>query len=317
MEESNKENSKHAPDHKHAVHHKKKLKMSKLNMWKSATFLFAVLLIASIFTNGFRPCVTGDVIDKDELLTPSNDDGLNEGGELKLLVLNDKRCDECMTNGEMLIGQLETIFTNMEVQRVDYNDDEGKEMYESLELIALPAFLFNKEVMNESGYTNVAQYLVQKGEYLSLSIGANFNPTKEICDNGIDDTENGLIDCEDSDCINTLVCNPDMFSECAVEQGLTPETVIFYYSESCPWCTLMKPGVEQLIEEGYLIKSVQAGNPQDEVIIDACFRDYMDGGVPQFICPKTTEIWPGAFTDMDQNIDLDRFRDWVDDCIEG
>ena len=36
-----------------------------------------------------------------------------------------------------------------------------------------------------------------------------FNPTKEICDNKIDDTNNGFVDCADSDCTEELICRQE------------------------------------------------------------------------------------------------------------
>jgi thiol-disulfide isomerase/thioredoxin len=329
--------AKHAPNHKHAVHEKKNIQISKLGIWKISTIVLAVLLVLSIFTNFSRPNVKIDIVqdmilsgdiyynsqtgkvevkevitrvkDNDETPTSSSD-------KLSLTIINDKRCSDCMFYGQSILSQLRNIFPTIEVTELDYSNNDGKQLYDRLNVVELPAFLFNDAVENDPAYSNVAQFLSAKGDYLLLNVGASFNPTKEICDNGVDDTGNGLIDCDDPDCANTLICNPNMFSDCVVEEGLTPETIIFYYSLSCPYCTMMIPGVEQLEEEGYSFKWVEGGNAQDEVIVNKCFRQYMDGGVPQFICPKTSEIRPGAFMDRNTGgLDLDAFRAWVDSCV--
>jgi len=242
-------------------------------------------------------------------------ESLPEPKEVNMIAFNDERCgDDCDIS--MLVSHLREVFPVLNVSYVDYMTDEGKALYEDTGIEMLPAILFDDSVLDSDGFDDVGQFLVDAGDYFSLMIGAGFNPTREICDNGIDDTGNGLVDCEDPDCADTLICNPDLFAECAVELGLTPETVIFYYSDGCPWCKLMKPGVEQLVEEGYLIESVNAGNPEEAVMVE-CFRDYMGTGVPQFICPKTSDIKPGAFADMSQNLDMDALRAWVDACIAG
>jgi hypothetical protein len=202
----------------------------------------------------------------------------------------------------------------MEVIKYDYMTEEGKKVYEDSSLTTLPALLFSTNVQNSESYNELQAYLVPAGDYVSLKIGAVFDPTKEICDNGVDDIGNGLIDCEDPSCANTLICNADALGDCAVEQGLTAETAVFYYSDSCPWCAIMKPAVEQLKNEGYLIESVEAGNAQQEELISACFRQYMSEGVPQFICPKTAEIRPGAFADQSGNVNMVAFKAWLDAC---
>jgi hypothetical protein len=79
----------------------------------------------------------------------------------------------------------------------------------------------------------------------------------------------------------------------------------------------MKPGVEQLEEEGYSFFWANGAKPDELEIINDCFRDYMGGGVPQFICPKTAEIRGGAFADQTGTLDIDAMRAWADACIAG
>ena len=47
------------------------------------------------------------------------------------------------------------------------------------------------------------------GELLLLRVGGAFDPRREICDNAIDDTANGHIDCDDPDCHDSLICRDD------------------------------------------------------------------------------------------------------------
>ena len=102
--------------------------------------------------------------------------------------------------------------------------------------------------------------------------------------------------------------------ECAEPYGISSDTIIFYYSNSCGWCAKMKPGVEVLEEEGYKFHWVEGSETSE--LIDDCIGDYMtSGGVPQFICPKTEEIYTGAFVDENGDLDQLALKEWVDECI--
>ena len=104
--------------------------------------------------------------------------------------------------------------------------------------------------------------------------------------------------------------------ECTEQYGISSETIIFYYSDQCGWCSKMKPGVENLEKEGYAFKWIEGSNAEDAQLIDECIRPHMtSGGVPQFICPKTSEIHTGAFTDENRNLDQLALKNWVDNCI--
>lgn len=104
--------------------------------------------------------------------------------------------------------------------------------------------------------------------------------------------------------------------ECASDYGLDETTIIFFYSDSCGWCSKMKPGVESLIERGYKIYLANAN--EGEPLISECVLDYMtSGGIPQFICVKTGEIKVGAFVDAESNLDQTAMDAWVENCLAG
>jgi len=132
-----------------------------------------------------------------------------EPTKFNVVVLNDKRCADCQAAQTSLVGQLKGLFPGMQVQTVDYMSDKGKAMYASTKVQFLPAFLFTDGVSKDENYDKVKQYLKPAGEYNSLLIGANFDPTREICNNKIDDTNNGKVDCEDSQCSESMVCREE------------------------------------------------------------------------------------------------------------
>jgi hypothetical protein len=127
-----------------------------------------------------------------------------------MIIINDKKCAECQQFNS-LTDQLKTIFKSLKVTIYDYEDAEGKKLYDDLGLTALPVFLFDKTVEQGEGYANVQRYLEQKGDYTSLRLGASYDPKSEICDNKIDDRDqDGLVDCADSECKEQTVCREEI-----------------------------------------------------------------------------------------------------------
>ena len=49
----------------------------------------------------------------------------------------------------------------------------------------------------------------QRGRYLSLKIGSSFDPKAEICDNKVDDDNDGKTDCSDDSCVNSMLCREE------------------------------------------------------------------------------------------------------------
>ncbi|MGE0793349.1 MAG: DsbA family protein [Candidatus Woesearchaeota archaeon] len=168
-------------------------------IWQIGTAVFAVLFIVSIFTGGFN-----------FLKNSSEDDTQNSATGFTVVVLNDNRCSDCIDFANQIAVQLKSIFPNMEVEEIDYSTKEGKKLYEESGLTALPAFLFDEEAKTQDAYSEIERYLIVQGNYNSLMIGAEFDPTSEICTNGVDDTGNGLIDCEDSTCSEKLECREEI-----------------------------------------------------------------------------------------------------------
>ncbi len=124
-------------------------------------------------------------------------------------ILTDSRCRKCKND------RLEKICENMlpgaEIRVLDYMSSEGKALYASLgpERVLLPAMLLGRQVEKAENYARIGRMLVPCGDFLLLRSGSTFDPTREICDNGKDDTGNGKIDCDDPDCANVMVCRPE------------------------------------------------------------------------------------------------------------
>lgn len=155
-----------------------------------------------------------------------------EPTKINVVVLNDKRCADCQAAQTSLVGQLKGLFPGMQVKTVDYKSAEGKALYKSTGTQFLPAFLFDNSVSKDDNYDKVKPYLKPAGDYTTLLIGASFDPTKEICDNKIDDTGNGKVDCADSDCSESLSCREEK-----------PQQLQLFIMSDCPYG---KEGVKAL-----------------------------------------------------------------------
>jgi predicted DsbA family dithiol-disulfide isomerase len=128
--------------------------------------------------------------------------------KVPITIVTDKRCPECQV--ERWKGRLEGMFPGADFTVKEYTEEYGKKFYTDLGLSLLPAILLGKEVEKSDSYERVKSSLQPRGDYLEYSAGAKFDPTKEICDNQQDDTNDGKVDCEDKDCKEALVCRKEM-----------------------------------------------------------------------------------------------------------
>ncbi|MFH0861837.1 MAG: DsbA family protein [Candidatus Altiarchaeota archaeon] len=103
--------------------------------------------------------------------------------DFQVTVLSDKLCKSCDTT--MFEGRLKTMFPGVQIKNLDYSSPEGKSLYDATQVKLLPAFLFEKKVTQDPGYADVKNYLFEAGNYMSLKIGATWDPycdaTNEHC----------------------------------------------------------------------------------------------------------------------------------------
>jgi hypothetical protein len=161
---------------------------------------------------------------------------LPEPEKVELYIVSDERCKDC--DVEAYIVSLRGMIPGLEVHRYDYGTAEGKAFYEQVSGSLLPAMYFANEIETASdAYAQLQSYLSPAGDYLKLAIQANFDPEAEICDNQIDDNGNGLVDCEDADCLNVF--------ECA--KRAKPSVELFIMSH-CPYGTQTMKGILPAVE---------------------------------------------------------------------
>ncbi len=132
--------------------------------------------------------------------------------EVKAIVIADKRCTDRSCDTGRLEGSLKSMFPGLSLRKLDWADEEAKKMYEAEGLDYLPVVLFDQSVEKGEGYARLRRYLqdTKTGAYKSLKLGAKHDPKAEICDNKVDDTGNGKVDCADESCANQLICREEI-----------------------------------------------------------------------------------------------------------
>lgn len=134
-------------------------------------------------------------------------------GKVVLAVVSDTRCKNCATDG--LISSLTELFgPSLDYKVYDYSDAEGKRLLQVSGVKYLPAALFDDTVKSSSGYTQVSRYLSPAGSYLSLAVGADFDPSCYSSD--------GLPDC--------VKCSA--MTEC---RELKPKQLDLFVMSQCPY----------------------------------------------------------------------------------
>jgi predicted DsbA family dithiol-disulfide isomerase len=129
---------------------------------------------------------------------------------ITVTILSDSRCKPC-AQIQRIVPQLKGIFPGLKHTMLDYGTPEGKKVYVDAKVKFLPAVLFDASLDGDPEGAKEVQRFLQPagGSYRQLAIGAKFDPTGEICDNGKDDNGDGKVDCADPQCRQTLGCRAE------------------------------------------------------------------------------------------------------------
>lgn len=155
-----------------------------------------------------------------------------------MTVLTDARCKDCAP--DRIVNQLKSVFPKLNAKTLDYGTPEGKQLYDSLKdkgVKLLPTFLFAPNVKDDEGFAQIEKFVVEAGTYKMLRIGAKFDPTAEICDNGKDDDGNGKSDCEDDNCKNKPVCRKE-----------EPKKLDLFIMSQCPYGVMAGNAMKEVLD---------------------------------------------------------------------
>lgn len=162
-----------------------------------------------------------------------------EPEETTLILLDDKRCTDRRCRTEPVVKKLKESLGNLHVVRHDWSSEECKRIFKREGLRHLPSFLFDGSVEQNAGYAKIKRYLVPTpgGRMKKLKYPTKFDPRAEICDNGLDDTGNGKVDCDDLACKGNVVCRDDK-----------PRRLEVFVMSQCPYGTRALDSVEELLD---------------------------------------------------------------------
>ncbi|NLN62393.1 MAG: hypothetical protein GX146_05885 [Myxococcales bacterium] len=156
--------------------------------------------------------------------------------KVKLIAITDKRCG-AKCDPQNVINSLKQMAPGLEAEIKDWADEGTQALYDASKLSKLPAILFDKSLdADEGALKQLERFLVPAGDYRSLRIQANFDPRAEICDDGIDNTGNGLVDCDDPSCANGMECRAE-----------TDKTLELFVMSQCPYGAMAIKAMEKVL----------------------------------------------------------------------
>ena len=81
--------------------------------------------------------------------------------------------------------------------------------------------------------------------------------------------------------------------ECVRVHGFNPDSLLYYYSDSCPVCRKIRPEIESLKVQGYKISLVHADNPRELTVFSDCFAKRIDltASFHQVACPRKNKVF--------------------------
>jgi predicted DsbA family dithiol-disulfide isomerase len=144
--------------------------------------------------------------------------------KISMILFIDSRCADCQH--EELGRQMAGLLPGLAVERVDYAAPGGPKRYRELGLRSLPAVLLDREVEKSDSFDALARFLDRREDGYQLRLPPSWDPTREICDNGRDDTGDGKVDCQHPDCQGALACRPQAMGKLEV-----------YVMSMCPYGT--------------------------------------------------------------------------------
>jgi len=97
--------------------------------------------------------------------------------------------------------------------------------------------------------------------------------------------------------------------DCSSNYGLTEDTIIFYHADWCPYCQDMVIIVRELEQEGYNFHWAESSSGDGVDVVVECFKDSLQGGVPEFICAKDGSYKMGAMSKSN-------LKKFADECKE-
>jgi len=94
--------------------------------------------------------------------------------EIKLTILNSKDCFNCETG--RLLSILSSFYPNLDIRKVNFDTNDGKDLAERYSIDALPAYIFNSSFSEAYNYDKLSSSFVEnQGSFVMKKTSANSN----------------------------------------------------------------------------------------------------------------------------------------------
>jgi len=174
---------------------------------------------------------------------PGQCDSVEPPPPLPATLLEDSRCGDpkaCDVAREVeFLGEL---LPTMVLKRVDYSSEDGGRLYRLVRAADgprhLPLLVFDGVLAEfEAEKEGMEEYLVDFGDGYLMPLGMGWDPTAEICGNGLDDNADGAVDCADDGCRLTLPCREER-----------PGRLDLFIMSRCPFAIEAIPSLDAFLE---------------------------------------------------------------------
>ena len=132
--------------------------------------------------------------------------------KVPVTVVADKRCTGRGCDPKRFLSFVSHTFEGAEIKELDYSDAEGKALFEKSGQQFLPIAVFGAEIeKEEAGYNRLKRRLtkMEGSDGLVYPLGRDWDPAAEVCDDGVDNTGDGKVDCDDDSCKGKKVCREE------------------------------------------------------------------------------------------------------------
>jgi hypothetical protein len=131
--------------------------------------------------------------------------------EVEVIAITDPRCGpKCDPTN--VFNSLKEVFPGLKPTTYIWGKDpQAEAIAKEIDFKMLPIVLFNDTISKDAeGAKQMERWLEAKGKYKMLRVKPEFDPTAEICDNKVDDTGDGKIDCDDPTCAQKMACRAEV-----------------------------------------------------------------------------------------------------------
>jgi hypothetical protein len=127
--------------------------------------------------------------------------------------VSDARCEECAEAVERTVETILLPFPVLDAEVMDWSDPAAKEIAAAAGVDLLPAYIFPEGVKASAGFAAIEEFTYDSGGWTVVrpdAVGADFDPTAEICAGGTDEDGDGKVDCDDPSCEGAPPCRPEV-----------------------------------------------------------------------------------------------------------